>query len=476
MMDSDFSYQVITFNGSDVSKQSPRHLSVPLPVILPPLNPRTLETTFFKTRENLTIIIDGNNNILIVNSSDSNNPYSTNKVDCHPTAKALTSGSVVFLCPLVPPRTIELIPWNFDDTPSPKISLGIPYTPTINGTLMMDEENDVLYYLTGIGDDLFVYNLRTQESSLVDTPCNFIGDIKVLDGNNIGLFCANSQADKGTFISVAFRDLIFSDYVNVLLSNISSSDMIVRSLGSVVLLVDETNLYVINRTSGQHVLLNIQQPINDAIVINEMLAFYQTSKLHHFSPLDVLNGEIPYQKHQVSTCGPPQCPFLTKVDKYLVLHSSSASSFEIRDQASLFSQQESDIQPYLYIPYVTKTDDETQTYHHIILPVVGVLALIAFIIALVVTISITVYCRISGGDNTSIQSSDGGNEYNMESRSHYPIQTSDDNHSNGSDSLDIKVIKPPMEESRHPIPATSDSLANGYGTDNLDIKPPHKMN
>ncbi|XP_019850414.1 PREDICTED: uncharacterized protein LOC109581083 [Amphimedon queenslandica] len=290
-----------------------------------------LTTSYQLTKDNITYVVS-KNTILMINSTR----YKPIELTCNPLSitfgpESLNQTIIYGLCPGVIFR-IELSP---SHPPTPQYFHLRQMSMNFNGTIMFDSHN-ALHFLTGIGSFLYIKIIRSGESAELDVPsCRFVTNIKIVSGNFMAIFCADSHENSSIITSVHFRNLSIENYVSVHLDEPIERDILtVNSLDNIVLLTDSFSLHIIDRVNGNYKLLDTKgsTKIADTTILSSKRAYYITSSLAMFSPNDVLNGIGPSSQANIQACGPPTCaPSLGTIDNKGIVYSRTETSIELRD-------------------------------------------------------------------------------------------------------------------------------------------------
>ena len=321
--DKDLSHQtaVINHNGS-VGVQEVKKISFFDPVL--PITPSSQLSD-----KNVTYI--ASRNALVLVNSTNGITYNTTNLMCTPTTIIFgpSNATIYGLCP----GKIVVIPL-FPLQP-PLYFMLRRMESNFNGIILFDSTN-ALHFVTGVEKNLYIKNFRSGQDGFIDVPsCNYVSDIKVVSGNFIAVFCANSKGNTSLMTSVNFRNLSIEHYTNVNFTEpVNRDSFTVRSLGKIVIITSGHSLHIIDRVSGQYSykLVSINDAvIADMIIVNPLLAYYITSNLVMFSPKDILSGDQPSPQKHLKACGPPNCAPSVGIENKGILYSVTNTSLELRD-------------------------------------------------------------------------------------------------------------------------------------------------
>ena len=320
--DKDLSHQTVIINNGGVGVQEVEKFSFFDPVL--PIMPSSQLSD-----KNITYIAS-RNALVLVNSSNGIT-YDKINLTCTPTTIIFgpSNTTIYGLCP----GKIVAIP--LFSLQAPRYFSLRRMESNFNGTILFDSTN-ALHFVTGVEKYLYINNVFSRQDGLIDVPsCNRVSDIKVVSGNFIAVFCADSKGNASLMTSVHFRNLSIEHYTNVNFTEpVNRDSFTVRSLGEIVIITSGHSLYIIDRVSGQYSykLASINgAAIADMIILNPLLAYYITSNLVMFSPKDILSGVKPSSQKHLKACGPPNCAPSVGIENKGILYSVTNTSLKLRD-------------------------------------------------------------------------------------------------------------------------------------------------
>ena len=320
--DKDLSHQTVIINNGGVGVQEVEKFSFFDPVL--PIMPSSQLSD-----KNITYIAS-RNALVLVNSSNGIT-YDKINLTCTPTTIIFgpSNTTIYGLCP----GKIVAIP--LFSLQAPRYFSLRRMESNFNGTILFDSTN-ALHFVTGVEKYLYINNVFSRQDGLIDVPsCNRVSDIKVVSGNFIAVFCADSKGNASLMTSVHFRNLSIEHYASVNFTEpVNRDSFTVRSLGEIVIITSGHSLYIIDRVSGQYSykLASINDAaIADTIILNPVLAYYITSSLVMFSPKDILSGDQPSSQKHLKACGPPDCAPSVGIENKGILYSVTNTSLKLRD-------------------------------------------------------------------------------------------------------------------------------------------------
>ena len=320
--DKDLSHQTAVINNGGVGVQGVEKFSFFDPVL--PITPSSQLSD-----KNITYI--ASRNALVLVNSTNGITYDKINLTCTPTTIIFgpSNNTIYGLCP----GKIVVIP--LFPLQAPQYFMLRRMESNFNGTILLDSTN-ALHFFTGVEQHLYIKNLLLGQDGYLDVPsCNYVSDIKVVSGNFIAVFCADSKGNASLMKSIHFRNLSIEHYTNVNFTEpVNRDSFTVRSLGEIVIITSGHSLHIIDRVSGQYSykLVSINDAaIADMIIVNPLLAYYITTNLVMFSPKDILSGDQPSSQKHLKACGPPDCAPSVGIENKGILYSVTNTSFELRD-------------------------------------------------------------------------------------------------------------------------------------------------
>ena len=359
----DLSNQVVSFNYTSAVAQQPTQYSHSQPYLpLPQPNPHS--DISILSNKNVTLMVN-NATLLIVNTSTPITQYKAVPLSCPPEYQLMVAAtSVYFLCPVsdfVSFFLITVLKFNLESLQNSTIREDLDVQPNLNGILVKGPApNYDVYYVTAIGNNLMVINLRTGTTLPVSTPhvCTYINGIKSVSESTFCIMCAATLVDNATISNVHFKNLTSSNYVSIQLSRgIPIDDLIVTSAGFLAVLANSDHIILINWSNGEHRILDTgqQYKLADIALVNKTLAYYVTkqAQLFRFSPQNQFDKFPTSPIFVQPACPPPNCPLLTSISKTHLLFSIKSSlgvvSLAVHDGYEVVISSTLGISPIHYI-------------------------------------------------------------------------------------------------------------------------------
>lgn len=402
--DKDLSHQTAVINNGDVGVQGVEKFSFFDPVL--PIMPSSQLSD-----KNITYIAS-RNALVLVNSSNGIT-YDKINLTCTPTTIIFGPSNTTIhgLCP----GKIVVIP--LFPLQAPRYFSLRRMESNFNGIILFDSTN-TLHFVTGVEKNLYIKNFRSGQDGFIDVPsCNYVSNIKVVSGNFIAVFCADSKGNASLMTSVHFRNLSIEHYTNVKFTEpVNRDSFTVRSLGEIVIITSGHSLHIIDRVSGQYSykLVSINDAaIADMIIVNPVLAYYITTNLVMFSPKDILSGVQPSSQKHLKACGPPDCAPSVGIENKGILYSVTNTSLKLRDTDCTLTISLS-IKTLFYVHNLTsangnlepETEPEKPFPTTLVLSILIAFALLSIIVIFVSLVLIRKYRFRDRSSNTSRQESD----------------------------------------------------------------------
>lgn len=330
----DLTNQVVSFNYTSAVAQQPIQYSHSQPYLpLPQPNPHS--DSVILSSKNVTLIVN-NATLLIVNTSTPITQYKAVPLSCPPEYQLMVvATSVYFLCPVTYQSffLITVLKFNLESLQISPIYESLDVQPNLNGMLVKGPApNYDVHYVTAIGNNLWVINLRTGTTLPVSTPhvCTYINEIKSVSDTTFCIMCAATLVDNTTISNVHFKNLTSSNYVSIQLTRgIPIDDLIVTSAGFLAVLANSDHIILINWSNGEHRILDTgqQYKLADIALVNKTLAYYVTkqAQLFWFSPQNQFDKFPTPPIFVQPACPPPDCPLLTSFSKTHLLFSIKSS-------------------------------------------------------------------------------------------------------------------------------------------------------
>lgn len=457
-LDRNLARQEILVNDTTIVVKKPEYLPFNQPYL--PLQP----SRSYITSGNLIFNI-ANNAIVIVNITGNSFSYRPYNLDCTPflLTAPVPSGVIYGQCPN---NRLFAINYTSVDEPPAYFKLRVQETVNFNGMLIIGPApNYALHYLTGRNENVIFYDIFGDNSASVPVPsCSYVSNIEDISNTNFAILCASDATSPFNVTSIHFRNLTVNDYVSVNLSRPITRKPIIKWVGSIVLLADRGSLHVFDRVSRQYKSQDVTENVTDITVVNTTLAYYTTSNLVKFSPLDILRGLLPTAQNLEPACGPPSCAYTSSVAHQGVLYSTTNTSFSIRENDITIGQGNLDIAPQLFLhnltyrqttqnahPSATPTTSPVKFDYKIYIYIIATVVVVIIIsIAIIVTcIAVVLLCKSHHNSNikpSTEESSIEGTSLSPFSEEH---STSSPISNPTEDASTIEQVTHPIQESNN---------------------------
>ena len=361
---SDLSNQAVFFNYSSTVARQPTqygHSQSYLPLPLP--NPHS--DISILSNKDVTLMVN-NSTLLIFNTTSTPiTRYKAVPLSCPPEYQLMvTATNVYFLCPVSDLPSfflITVLEFNLESLQNSPIYESLRVMPNFNGILVKGPApNYDVHYVTAIGNNLKVINLRTGRTLPVSTPntCTYVNGIKSVSDTTFFIMCAATLVDNATISSVHFKNLTSSSYVSTQLTRgIPIDDLIVTSAGFLAVVANSDHIILINWSNGEHRILDTgqQYKLADIALVNKTLAYYVTkqAQLFQFSPQNQFDKYPTSPIFVQPACPPPNCPLLASISNTHLLFSIKSSldvvTIAVHDGHKVVASSLLDISPIHYI-------------------------------------------------------------------------------------------------------------------------------